>query len=149
MRTGVKLVQTQPHIMVLSFHVCQIYRRLSRFCVCIKYIKHHILICMTSPLWNRIHQQAVSKCSLMSKHGSHIEFLCCNVAFHSLVSLEMIGKVYSPSGKKICIYEVYLTCGLCKVNTTVSLCSGWVSTRFWFHSSKRETALHSPHIQFS
>ncbi len=25
---------------------------------------------------------------------------------------------------KICIYEVYLTCGLCKVNTTVSLCSG-------------------------
>lgn len=29
------------------------------------------------------------------------KFLCCNVAFYSLISLETIEKVYSLSGKKI------------------------------------------------
>lgn len=109
---------------------------------------------MTSHLWKRTHLGAVWKCFLMSKHVSHnlissvhIFSKCCNM-FGCSVSEAIMGKctVYLA---KICIYEVYLTCGLCKVNTTFCLCSGWVSTCFWFYSSKRETTLTVHTLQFS
>lgn len=134
--------------MVLALNICRTHRRMSPSFIFLVYM-------IFKASHSRLHD-----ITLMKQHTSAgclemfsneqacitlFKFLCCNVAFYSLISLETIEKVYSLSGKKNCIYELYLTCGLCKVNTTVSLCSGWVSKRFWFHSSKRETALHSPH----
>lgn len=55
------------------------------------------------------------------------DFLCCCVAFLQARPSAETGKDTKNIQlvwQGIRIYELYLTCGLCKVNTTVSLCSG-------------------------
>lgn len=97
---------------------------------------------MTSCLQNRKHLQAVWKCfsneqatitlfKFLSAAMSHFRRPHCSISLKKNI-------VYLA--KKICIYEMYLTCGLYKVNTTVSLCSGCVSS--WFDSTLQSKKLH-------